>query len=184
MNRAYVAVALAGMMAMAMVSMSYAGASCCDPANAAGGLQQIRAARPGPVTAPNPASAAGAYNPRQEGRAAFSGYGQTQPIPLSNLTPGGSCCPSPKTAAASRANAPIPQPLQIPATGCSGACGCGKVPQVQSTRAVEQFGVMPLGAVRPVPQTVAPVPAARTPLTATPLKAAAKNKPSVYRTLW
>jgi hypothetical protein len=183
MKRAYVVIAFAAMMAVAIVSISHAGASCCDPGAAAAGPQGIRAAAPGPVPAPKPTVNPRAFKANQTGAPVLTGYQPAQPVPLTSFAPGATCCPTPNAAATPRRNALAPQP-QGPATGCSGACGCGRPATTKPAQIVGGFNPAPIGAARPVPQMVAPAQAPRTAFTATPMKTTGKTKTMVNRTLW
>ncbi len=174
MIRRCVTAACAVIISISMITISYAGASCCDPANALGGPQ---VASPAPGRALKPSTTGVPKGPGRQGMPAFMSYGQRQAIPLSNLAPGGNCCSNPNDSCAARTNAAGQPPLQGPGLGCSAGCCGGKSSAGQPTQAVGQFGAKPIRAVGPVPRE-------RPMLTANPVKAQARPKPSELRNLW
>jgi hypothetical protein len=178
--------AFAVMLSITVVSSSYAGASCCDPARTGGVPQPAGAqtAGPAPVGASQPTAAAVPNNPASQGMAAFMGYGRPEGVRLSDLAPRGSCCANPSASCAPRQNAADQQPLQTPPQGCAASCCNRKTLGVQPTQATGQSSDRPIQAVTPDPRAIAPVSELGAALTASPVKAQARPKPAGSGSLW
>jgi hypothetical protein len=181
MTRTFVTASIAVMMSILVVSLSHAGASCCDPANTAPVLQTASPAALGPR---QPTATAAPNSPGWRGMAAFMGYGQPEGFRLSDLAPRGSCCSNPNASCGSRPNAAGQKPVQGPAQACSAGCCGGINSGVQPARGIQQSGVRPIQAASPASRVIAPVSELGTALTASPVKAQARPRTTVSGSLW
>jgi hypothetical protein len=181
MIRTFVTAAIAVMISILVVSLSHAGASCCDPANTA---RVPQTAGPTAVGARQATATAVPNNGGWRGMAAFMGYGQPEGVRLSDLAPSGSCCSNPNTSCASRPNAAGQKPVQGLAQGCSAGCCGGINSGLQPTRGIQQSGVRPIQAAGPASRVTAPVSELGAPLTASPVKAQARPRTTVSGSLW
>ncbi len=181
MNRVCATAAFAAVLSILMVTLSFGGASCCDPAKAGaiGRPGGVQAASPNPVGAPKSSRAAVPNNPGWQGMAAFMGYGQSEGVPLSNLAPRGSCCTNPNSSCAAGQ-----QPVPGAALGCSGGCCGAKNMGTQPAQAAGRTGLNPIKAVAPAPQSMVPVTEIGLSMTASPVKAESRPKPSGSKVLW
>lgn len=181
MIRTFMTAAIAVTMSILVVSLSHAGASCCDPANTA---RVPQTAGPAALGAPQPSATAAPSNPGWQGMAAFMGYGQPEGVRLSDLAPSGSCCPNPNASCGARPNVAGQKPVQGPAQTCSAGCCGGINSGFQPARGIQQSGVRPIQAVSPASRVIAPVSELGAALTANPVKAQARPKPSGSGSLW
>ncbi|HMK33657.1 MAG TPA: hypothetical protein VK463_01225 [Desulfomonilaceae bacterium] len=183
MSRRCVAAAFAVLMVLATVSLSHAGASCCDPANQAGTPQGNRIQAGILSPAQNPGTAAAANKPGSQSITAYMGYAGAKTNPQSNAGSGASCCPSPNASNQAGENTPPEQQLGNPGCRCGGG-GCGAFSGGQSVQAIGQYQGMLAAPVAPVVQAISPVASPSPAMTAIPVKASTKNKSIGSRTLW